>query len=120
MTDVSDTDATAEDDLPRRQKLALALVAMIVFTAYGSVLPVFGMRIREYFSLTAEQFGDLVGLHNLGRIPALLLVGPVIGLCGVRRVAELSLVGIGASFVDIGIGASLLAFQLGLDVQRFF
>lgn len=47
-------------------------------------------------------------------------MGPVIGLLGVHRIVELSMVRSGASFLAIGIGASLLLFRLVLGIAGCF
>ena len=50
----------------------------------------------------------------------LLLVGFVIARFGVRRITELSLGGVGACFLLIGQGATLLALKVSLAFQGFF
>ena len=81
---------------------------------------VFSPRLREYFSLTYEQWGTMSGLGSLGQTVSLLLVGWVIARFGVRRITELSLGGVGACFVLIGQGANLLALKISLFFQGLF
>ena len=98
-----------------RRRLAVTVICLNALTAYASTtFPIFGTRIRELFSLSAEQYGTLMGMQSLGRIPALLSVGPLISRFGVRRIAELGIIGSGASFLLLGIGGSLLSFRFGL------
>jgi hypothetical protein len=84
------------------------------------MFPVYGTRIREHFSITAEQFGALMGLKSLGRIPGLFSVGPAIDRVGVSRIAELSMVGLGGGFLILGIGGSLFWFQFAMPVLGLF
>ena len=100
--------------LADRRRLAVTIICLNALTAYTSTFPVFGTRIREFFSLTAEQYGSLMGMLSLGRIPALLSVGPLISLFGVRRIAEIGIIGSGASFLLLGIGGSVISFHFGL------
>lgn len=120
MSDLPESVA-ANDELAHRRKvnLSLAVVALITLTSCGSVFPVFGTQIREQFDLTAEQYGTMMALPSLGHIPATLLVGPAIILLGVRRITESSMVGVGLSFLLIGIGASLLPLKLGMLAGGF-
>ena len=97
-----------------RRRLAVTVICLNALTAYTSTFPVFGTRIREFFSLSAEQYGSLMGMMSLGRIPALLSVGPLISLFGVRRIAEIGIIGSGASFLLLGIGGSVISFYFGL------
>ena len=60
------------------------------------------------------------GLGSLGQTASLLLVGLVIARFGVRRITELSLGGVGACFLLIGQGASLLALKVSLGFQGLF
>ena len=108
------------DGTPWRRKLALALLGLITLTSYHSVFPVFAMRIRDYFRMTAEQYGTLMGFMSIGRIPSLVGVGPLIARIGVRRVTQFALVGVGASFLLVGVGSNLLSFQLGLLAMGLF
>ena len=104
-----------EDEVSRRRRrLAIAVLLFFNLTAYSGVIGVFSPRLREYFSLTYEQWGTMSGLGSLGQTVSLLLVGFVIARFGVRRITELSLGGVGACFLLIGQGASLLALRVSL------
>ena len=103
-----------------RRRLGLTLICLSSFTAYTSVFPVFGTQIRDFFSLTNEQFGSLMGMQSLGRIASLLVVGPLISWCGVRRIAELGILGCGASFLLLGMGGGIDLFQYGLTSLGLF
>ena len=102
---------SAEASSRRRRRLAIAVLIFFTLTAYTGVINVFGPRLREYFSLTFEQYGTMTGLGSLGQTVSLLLVGLVISRFGVRRITELALGGIGGCFVLIGLGASLLSLK---------
>ena len=79
---------------PDRRRLAVTVICLNGLTSYAATtFPVFGTRIRELFSLSAEQYGTLIGMQSLGRIPAFLSVGPLISRFGVRRIAELGIIG---------------------------
>ena len=104
----------------RRRRLAIAVLIFFTLTAYTGVINVFGPRLREYFSLTFEQYGTMTGLGSLGQTVSLLLVGLVISRFGVRRITELALGGIGGCFVLIGLGASLLSLKVGLALHGLF
>ena len=99
-----------------RRRLAVTVICLNALTAYTSTFPVFGTRIREFFSLSAEQYGSLMGMMSLGRVPALLSVGPLISLFGVRRISEIGIIGSGASFLLLGIGGGIISFRCGLTV----
>ncbi|MCH2203688.1 MAG: MFS transporter [Fuerstiella sp.] len=103
-----------------RRKLAATLICVSSFTAYTSVFPVFGPRITELFSLSAEEFGSLMGMQSLGRILALLMVGPLISWYGVRRISELGFVGFGVGFLLLGVSSSIIMFQSGLTLLGLF
>ena len=110
----------AEASSRRRRRLAIAVLIFFTLTAYTGVINVFGPRLREYFSLTFEQYGTMTGLGSLGQTVSLLLVGLVISRFGVRRITELALGGIGGCFVVIGLGASLLSLKVGLALHGLF
>ena len=103
-----------------RRNLAATLIFLSSFTAYTSVFPVFGPRITELFSLSAEEFGSLMGMQSLGRILALLMVGPLISWYGVRRISELGFVGFGVGFLLLGVSSSIIMFQSGLTLLGLF
>ncbi len=110
-----------EDEVSRRRRrLAIAVLIIFNLTSYNGVMGVFSPRLREYFSLTYEQWGTMSGLGSLGQTVSLLLVGLVIARFGVRRITELSLGGVGACFVLIGQGANLLALKISLFFQGLF
>ena len=110
-----------EDEVSRRRRrLAIAVLIIFNLTSYSGVMGVFSPRLREYFSLTYEQWGTMSGLGSLGQTVSLLLVGFVIARFGVRRITELSLGGVGACFLLIGQGATLLALKVSLAFQGFF
>ena len=110
-----------EDEVSRRRRrLAIAVLIIFNLTSYSGVIGVFSPRLREYFSLTYEQWGTMQGLGSLGQTVSLLLVGLVIARFGVRRITELSLGGVGACFLLIGQGASLLALRVSLFFQGLF
>ena len=104
----------------RQPSLAAAVLILAMMTSYNGVMPVFASRICEYFSLTVEQYGTMIGLGGLAQIPALLLVGLLIGRFGVRRITEFSIVGIGACFVILGLGANLLSLKCSIPANGFF
>ncbi len=104
----------------RRRRLAFAVVILFTLTAYHGVMTVFGPRIREYFSLSVEQYGTMIGLGGLGQNVSLLLVGLMISRFGVRRITELALGGIGGCFVLIGLGANLLFLKVSLALHGLF
>ena len=115
MMELPDLSTDSEPDAAsQRRKLALVLIGLITLFSYTSVFPVFGTRIREYFSINAEQFGTLIGVASFGRIPSYLLVGLLIAGLGIRRVVMLALVGTGVSFLIIGIGGKLMTFHVGM------
>jgi len=109
---------TAQDQ--DRRGLAIVVVVLTVLASCTSVLPVFGPRIIELYSITAEEFGGIMGLRNLGRIPSLLLVGPLIALLGARRVAEIALWGVAAAYLILGMGQSLLALRWSFLILGVF
>ena len=110
-----------EDEVSRRRRrLAIAVLIIFNLTSYNGVMGVFSPRLREYFSLTYEQWGTMSGLGSLGQTVSLLLVGLVIARFGVRRITELSLGGVGACFLLIGQGANLLALRVSLFFQGLF
>ena len=88
----------------RRRNLALFVLGLVTLPSCQAMLLVYGIRIREYFAINAEQFGTLFGSRGLGRIPALLTIGPLLARMGVRRVTELATVGIGIGFLILGVG----------------
>ena len=110
----------AEASSRRRRRLAIAVLLFFNLTSYSGVIDVFSPRLREYFSLTFEQWGTMTGLGSLGQTVSLLLVGLVIARFGVRRITELSLGGVGGCFLLIGQGASLLALKVALGLQGLF
>ena len=110
----------AEPATRRQRTFAAAVLILGMLTSYNGVIPVFSTRICQYFSLSVEQYGTMIGLGGLGKIPALLLVGMMIVRFGVRRIVELSLVGIGGCFVFIGLGASLLSLKCSLALHGLF
>lgn len=121
MTEAPDASAgTAKDASSQRRILACLLLGLFALSAYDAVFPVFATRIRAYFSINAEQYGTLMGMASIGRIPALLLVGPLIAGVGVRRIAKIALAGIGVSFLIIGIGGKLNALYAGIVVMGLF
>ena len=121
MTEAPDASTgTAKDASSQRRMLACLLLGLFALSAYDAVFPVFATRIRAYFSINAEQYGTLMGMASIGRIPALLLVGPLIAGVGVRRIAKIALAGIGVSFLIIGIGGKLNALYAGIVVMGLF
>ena len=107
--------------VPRRQPtLAAAVLILAMLTSYNGVMPVFATRICKFFSLSVEQYGTMIGLGVLVQIPALLLVGLLIARFGVRRIAEFSIVGIGACFVVVGLGANLSSLRCSVAAHGFF
>ncbi len=118
MTDLPESDSSVVDEAtPVRRNLALATLGLSTFMSYTAVLPVFGSRLLEFFSITNEQFGNLMGLQLLGRLPTLMAVGPLIGRLGVRRVIETGLAGMGVSFLIMGLAHRLLGLQAGLLIR---
>jgi len=107
-------------DITTRRRLALTLICLSSLTVYTSVFPVFATQICDFFSLSNEQFGSLMGMQSLGRVAALLVVGPLISWCGVRRIAELGILGCGASFLLLGMGGGIGLFQCGLTSLGMF
>ena len=93
------------------------MLILAMMTSYNGVMPVFASRICDYFSLTVEQYGTMIGLGGLAQIPALLLVGLLIGRFGVRRITEFSIVGIGVCFVALGLGANLLSLKCSIPAM---
>ena len=121
MTEAPDASTgTVADASSQRRMLACMLLGLLALSAYDSVFPVFATRIRAYFSINAEQYGTLMGMASFGRIPSLLLVGPLIARLGVRRIAKIALLGVGASFLIIGIGAKLNALYAGIVAMGLF
>ena len=53
----------------RRRNLALFVLGLVTLPSCQAMLLVYGIRIREYFAINAEQFGTLFGSRGLGRIP---------------------------------------------------
>ena len=104
----------------RRRNLALFVLGLVTLPSCQAMLLVYGIRIREYFAINAEQFGTLFGSRGLGRIPALLTIGPLLARMGVRRVTELATVGIGIGFLILGVGGTLAAFRVSMPVMGFF
>lgn len=103
-----------------RRNLALFVIGLVTLPGCNAMLPVYGPRLKEYFSITAEQFGTLIGARSLGRIPALLTIGPMLARFGVRRVTELATVGAGLGFLILAVGGTLLAFQISMPVTGLF
>ena len=103
-----------------RWGLATVVVCLTMLASCSSMFPVLGPRITELYSITAGQYGEIMGLPNLCRIPSLLIVGPLIALFGARRVAEIAMIGIGAAYLTLGIGQTLLSLQLCLSLMGFF
>jgi len=121
MTDLPESDISPADEAsPVRRNMAVATLGLSTFMSYTAVLPVFGARLLQYFGITNEQFGNLMGLQLLGRLPTLLAVGPLIARLGVRRVIEVGLAGMGVSFLIMGLGRQLLGFQAALLTRGFF
>lgn len=104
----------------QRRRLAITVLSFFTLTAYSGVTSVFAPRLREHFSLNFEQYGTMTGLGSLGQMVSLLLVGLVISRFGVRRITELALGGVGACFVLIGLGASLLSLKISLALHGLF
>ena len=104
----------------RRRNLALFVLGLVTLPSCQAMLLVYGTRIREYYAINAEQFGTLFGSRGLGRIPALLTIGPLLARMGVRRVTELATVGIGIGFLILGVGGTLAAFRVSMPVMGFF
>jgi len=103
-----------------RPKLAAVVLTFAMLTTYNGVIPIFSTRICQYFSLSVEQYGTMIGLGSLGQMISLVLVGLMIARFGVRRIAEYSLVGIGACFMFIGLGASLSSLKYSIAIHGFF
>ena len=110
----------AEAVTRRQVTLVAAVMILVILTTYHGVIPVFATRISQYFSLSGEQYGTMIGLRNLGEITALLLVGLLIAAFGVRRIVELSFVGIGGCFALIGLGAGLVSLKFSIAVHGLF
>ncbi len=104
----------------RRRNLALFVLGLVTLPSCQAMLLVYGTRIREYFAINAEQFGTLFGTRGLGRIPALLTIGPLLSRLGVRRVTELATVGAGIAFLILGVGGTLTAFRVSMPAMGFF
>lgn len=115
-----DPDPSTTSGNGERRKLTVTLICLSSLTSFTSVLPVFGPRIREFFSLSNEQFGSLMGMQSVGRIAALLFVGLLISRYGVRRIAELGIAGCGAGFLLLGIGGGITLFQSGMMFLGLF
>ena len=69
----------------RRGTLTATVIVLVMLTSYNGVTPIFANRMREHFSLSAEQYGTTIGLGTFGGITAFLLVGLSITRFGVRR-----------------------------------
>ena len=104
----------------RRRNLALFVLGLVALPSCQAMLLVYGTRIREYFAINAEQFGTLFGSRGLGRIPALLTIGPLLARLGVRRMTELATVGAGIAFLILGVGGTLPAFRVSMPAIGFF
>lgn len=104
----------------RRRNLALFVLGLVTLPSCQAMLLVYGTRIREYFAINAEQFGTLFGTRGLGRIPALLTIGPLLARVGVRRATELATVGAGIAFLILGVGGTLPAFRVSMPAMGFF
>ena len=104
----------------RRRHLALFVLGLVTLPSCQAMLLVYGTRIREYFAINAEQFGTLFGTRGLGRIPALLTIGPLLARLGVRRSTELATVGAGIAFLILGVGGTLTAFRVSMPAMGFF
>ena len=113
-------DSSRNPSASRRRNLALFVLGLVTLPSCQAMLLVYGTRIREYFTINAEQFGTLIGSRSLGRIPALLAIGPLLARLGVRRVTELATVGAGIGFLILGVGGTLPAFQVSMPVMGFF
>ena len=100
--------------------LAAVIIGLTMLASCNSMFPVLGPRIMEMYELSAEQFGKTMGLRNLFRIPSLLLVGPLIGVFGPRRVAEFAMIGVAIAFLILGVGQAMLAIQVSLALFGFF
>lgn len=103
-----------------RRNLALLLFGLVTLPSCQAMLVVYGNRIREYFAINAEQFGTLFGSRGLGRILALLTIGPLLARLGVKRSTELATVGVGIGFLILALGGTLPAFQIHMPVTGFF
>ena len=106
--------------MTQRRNLALTMIGLITLPSFSAALPVYGTRIREYFAITGEQFGTLMGMRNLGRIPAMITVGPLIARLGVRQLAEFSTIGVGLAFLILGVGGSLFSFYVSMSATGLF
>ena len=104
----------------RRRNLALLVLGLVALPSSQAMLLVYGTRIREYFAINAEQFGTLFGSRGLGRIPALLTIGPLLSRLGVRRATELAAAGAGIAFLILGVGGTLPAFRVSMPAIGFF
>ena len=109
-----------EVTMTQRRHLALTMIGLITLPSFLAALPVYGTRIREYFAITGEQFGTLMGMRNLGRIPAMITVGPLIARLGVRQLAEFSTIGVGLAFLILGVGGSLFSFYVSMSATGLF
>jgi len=109
-----------EVTMTQRRNLALTMIGLITLPSFLAALPVYGTRIREYFAITGEQFGTLMGMRNLGRIPAMITVGPLIARLGVRQLAEFSTIGVGLAFLILGVGGSLFSFYVSMSATGLF
>ena len=112
-----------QDNVNTRPNWGLAAVIIgltMLASCSNSMFPVLGPRIMEMYELSAEQFGKTMGLRNLFRIPSLLLVGPLIGVFGPRRVAEFAMIGVAIAFLILGVGQAMLAIQVSLALFGFF
>jgi len=121
MMEIPDASAgSAINTASQRRRLALVLIGLVTIPSYTAVFPVFGTRIREYFDISAEQYGTLMGLSSFGRIPSLIFIGLLIASLGTRRIVTLAVVGTGASFLVIGMGGKLSTFQAGMVAIGLF
>lgn len=104
----------------RRRNLALFVLGLVTLPSCQAMLLVYGIRLRDYFAINAEQFGTLFGSRGLGRIPALLTIGPLLARMGVRWVTALATVGVGIAFLILGMGGTLPAFRVSMPAMGFF
>ena len=106
--------------ITHRRNLALFLIGLKTLPSVFNTIPIYATRLRQLFSLNAEQYGTLIGTGTFGRIPALLMVGPLVAYFGVRRVVEFAIIGVGFTFLTIGILGNLTSFQIAMPSQGFF
>ena len=55
----------AEPATRRQRTFAAAVLILGMLTSYNGVIPVFSTRICQYFSLSVEQYGTMIGLRYL-------------------------------------------------------